>query len=85
MAEMKDIADLTDEELLAEAKKHKNAKITNAVLIGFLIGILVYSAVAASSVGFFSLIILYMIYRFAKSSEYDEETLEFVLKQRNLK
>jgi hypothetical protein len=34
--EQKNLTELTDEELLQEAKKRKSATITNAILIGFL-------------------------------------------------
>ena len=38
----KELSELTDEELLAEAKKMKSASIINATLIGAMIGIIIY-------------------------------------------
>jgi hypothetical protein len=42
---MKESAELTNEELALQAKKSKSAYILDAVIIGFLVGIAVYSAV----------------------------------------
>ena len=41
----KELADLTNEELLQEASKIKSGKIMDAAIFGFLIGVAVYSAV----------------------------------------
>lgn len=79
----KNLSDLTDQELLQEARKLKAASITNAVLIGVLIGIIIYS-VAVSSWGFLTLILVYFIYRLMNNSKVDREELERVLKARNL-
>ena len=54
--------DLTDEKSLKEAKKVNSTSIANAVLIGFLIGIIFYS-VAENSLGLFTLIPLFLIYK----------------------
>ncbi|RXK61962.1 FUSC family protein [Lacibacter luteus] len=51
-----------DKELSAEAKKARSTAITNAVFIGFLIGIVLYSIVM-NSWGFLTLIPLYLIYK----------------------
>lgn len=75
---------LTDQELLQEAKKMKLTSITNAVLIGFLVGIVVYSIVK-NSVGFFTLIPLFLAYKLVNRSKYDNKELEILLKERNLK
>ncbi len=45
-----------------------NPKIVNAFLIGFLIGIVIYS-VAANTFGFLMLIPLYMIYKLVNGGE----------------
>ncbi|MCB9247648.1 MAG: FUSC family protein [Ignavibacteriales bacterium] len=82
--EQKKIAELTDEELLQEAKKMKSSAMINAVLIGFLIGILIFSIVK-SGIGFFTLIPLFLVYKFINKSKYDEKELKNVLKERNLK
>ena len=58
----KDLTELTDQELLEESKKPKSNTATNALLIGFLIGILLYS-ILVNSIGFFSLIPLFFIFK----------------------
>ena len=40
-----ELAALTDQELLQEAKKIKSANLTDAIIIGVLIGIAIYSTV----------------------------------------
>lgn len=82
--ELKELATLTDQELLAEAKKLKNANIGNAFLIGILIGIVVYS-VAKSTWGLVTLLPLYMVYKLINKPTYDKAALEQLLKERNLK
>lgn len=80
----KKLQELTDEELLQEAKKMKSISITNAVLIGFLIGIVVYSIVK-NSLGLFTLIPLFFAYKLINNSSYKTKELESILKERNLK
>ncbi|MBT2563057.1 hypothetical protein J7E50_22770 [Pedobacter sp. ISL-68] len=82
--EQKNLKELTDEELLQEAKKKKSAAITNAVLIGSLIGVIFYS-VMKNSLGFLTLIPLFFIYKLANNSKYDNKELENLLKERGLK
>lgn len=82
--ELKDLAALTDQELMAEAKKMKNANIGNAFLIGILMGIVVYS-VAKSTWGLVTLLPLYLVYKLINKPTYDKATLEQLLKERNLK
>ena len=82
--ERKKLGDLTNEELLNEAKKMKSTAIINATLIGFLIGILIYSVVV-NNFGFLTLILLFVIYKFANNSKYNKEEIEKILKERNLK
>lgn len=82
--EEKKLSDLTDQELLQEAKKMKSASLINALLIGFLIGIIFYSVVK-HSLGFLTLIPLYFAYKLANSSKYNNKELENILKERNLK
>ncbi len=77
------ISSLTDQELLTEAKKQKSKNITNALLVGFLAGILVYS-VWKNSLGFLSLIPLFLIYKLVNKSKYDKEELEKEMKKRGL-
>ena len=81
--EQKRLAELTDEELLKEAKKMKSAAIINAVFIGFLIGIVVYS-VLNNTFGLFMLLPLFFAYKLTKKSPYTNKELEKILKERNL-
>jgi len=78
-----ELSKLTDEELLVEAKKMKSSSITNALLIGTFIGIIIYSVVK-STVGFFTLIPLFIVYKLLNSSKNDD-ALKKILKERNLK
>ena len=73
---------LSDQELLDLAKKAKSNAIINALFIGTLAGIIIYS-VAKSTYGFITLIPLYIIYRMVNNSKNDED-LTKVLKERNL-
>ncbi len=81
--EQKELSKLTDQELLNEAKKTKLSPIANALFIGFMAGIIIYS-VAKSTWGFFTLIPLFFIYKLIKDSKRNE-ALEILLKERNLK
>ena len=80
----KELSQLTDQELLAEAKKAKSTTIMNAVFIGFLIGIIIYSVVK-NSWGFLTLIPLFLIYKLVNNSKQSSKELEALLKERNLK
>ena len=80
----KELSELTDQELLDEAKKKKSSNIFYALSIGFLIGIVIYSIVQ-NSLGFFTLIPLFLAYKLINNSKYDKKELENLLKERNLK
>ncbi len=80
----KELSQLTDEELLQEAKKMKSAKIMNAAIIGFLIGVIFYS-VMKSSFGFLTFIPLFFAYKLINNSKYNNQELEDLLKERNLR
>lgn len=58
----KDLSAYTDQELLDEAKKLKSFSITNALLIGFFVGIIFYSIIK-NSWGMLTLIPLFFIYK----------------------
>ena len=77
-----ELSKLTDEELLAEAKKLKSSAILHALLIGIMIGIVIYS-VAKNTWGFFTLIPLFFAYKLAGASKNKKE-LQALLKERNL-
>lgn len=79
----KDLSELTDQELLDEAKRVKPNPWVDAFLIGFLIGIIVYG-VAVNSMGFIAIIPLFLIYALIKKSE-KHKALEKLLKERNLR
>jgi hypothetical protein len=81
----KELSELTDQELLDEAKKLKSFSIVNALLIGFLVGIIVYSIVK-SSWGMLTLIPLYLVYKLVNDPKNKRrKELEILLKERNLK
>ncbi len=79
----KELAELTDEELLEKAKKMKSTSMINATMIGFMVGIIIYSTVK-NSLGFFTLIPLFFVYKLINSSKKNKD-LEELLKERNLK
>jgi hypothetical protein len=79
----KELSELTDQELLDEAKKMRSNPIMNAVFIGVLIGIIIYSMVK-NSLGFLTLFPLFLIYKLLKNSK-KSKALEKLLKERNLK
>lgn len=83
MAEIK-LSELTDEELLQEAKKMKSNSIMNAVLIGFFVGVIVY-CVVKDTVGLVTLIPLFFAYKLINKSNYNNQELEKLLIERNLK
>lgn len=75
-------AELTDEELLQEAKNIKPTKLYDAVIIGLLIGIAIYSSVKN---GFGVLTFIPLVYLpLAAKNKAKKEELEKLLKERNL-
>ncbi len=78
----KELSELTDQELLAEAKKMKSSAIAHAFVIGLMIGIVVYSVVK-NTWGFFTLIPLFFIYKLTRNSGNNKELKER-LKERKL-
>jgi len=80
----KPLSELTDQELILEAKKAKSASTMNAFLVGFLVGIIFYSVIK-NSWGFLTLIPLFLIYKLVNNSKYEKENLENILKERGLK
>lgn len=73
---------LTDQELLDKYKTMKSNVVTNAVLIGFLFGILLYS-ILVNSIGFLSLIPLFLLFKLLNNST-QKKSLESTLKERKL-
>ncbi|MFD1314274.1 hypothetical protein [Namhaeicola litoreus] len=78
----KELSQLNDKELLEAAKNNKPSPIIDAFLIGFLVGITIYS-VAANTWGFLTLIPLFIIYIFLKKPK-KYEAIRKELKERNL-
>ena len=79
----KKLNELTDEELLKEAKKIKSTQVIDATLIGFLIGILIYSITSGNFTYFFGIILLYAVYKLANKDKYKKSEIENLLKERN--
>lgn len=68
--EKKDFTKLTDKKI-EESKKKKSTRIIDATIIGFLIGIVLYSVVK-NSWGFLTLIPLFLIYKLVNKSNRNE-------------
>ena len=84
--ETENLTALNDQELLAKMKKLKTNKIVDATIIGFTIGIVIYSAVK-NGFGFFTffpLIITYVIVRNSKNNKILENEIQKELQSRNL-
>ncbi len=82
-----DLSNLSNKELLQQLKKLKNNKIIDATLIGFTIGIVVYSAVK-NGFGFFTffpLILTYIVVRNSKNTKILEIEIQKELDNRNTK
>jgi 1,4-dihydroxy-2-naphthoate octaprenyltransferase len=79
----RELSELTDHELLAEAKKMKWSAMTHAFVIGFMIAVVFYSLIK-NTWGLLTLIPLFFIYRLTrKSIQYEE--LKRLIKERKLK
>ncbi len=81
----KELSELTDQELLEEARKMKSFSITTALFVGFFLGVILYSLVK-NSWGLFSLIPLYFIYKLINDPKNKRSReLEALIKERKLK
>lgn len=78
-----DFTKLSDDELKLESKKLRSRSVLNAFIIGFMIGIIIWS-ILKSTLGLLTLIPLFFIYKLANSSKNDK-ALKAVLKERKLK
>ncbi|RYG17898.1 MAG: FUSC family protein [Chitinophagaceae bacterium] len=79
----KELGELTDQELLQEAKKIKSTNITDALFIGLLFGIAVYST---GKNGWGVLTFLPLVYApIAVKNKARNKAVEDLLKERNLK
>jgi len=77
-----ELSKLSDEELLAEAKKMKSNEVLHALLIGVMIGVIVFS-IWKETIGLFTLIPLFFIYRMLHKPDHNI-ALKETLKERNL-
>jgi len=78
----KELSRLSDDELRARANKMKSSELVHAVLIGFMVGIIVFS-IAYNAVGLFTLIPLFLIFKVFHKPE-QNRALKKVLAQRGL-
>ena len=78
----KELTELTNQELLDKKEKTKSNLIINAVIIGVLIGVTIYSAVK-NSFSFFTFFPLFFVYLIVKNGK-NYKALEEELKKRNL-
>jgi len=81
------LTDLSAQELLHKMKKLKTNKIIDASIVGFTIGIAIYSAVknGLEFFTFFPLILAYVIIKNSTNNKIIENEIEKELKSRNLK
>lgn len=80
----KKVNELTDQELLEKNKKVRSGKIINAVLLGAMIGVAIYSTFK-NGIGIFTLLPLVFVAFAVKAWKKDNRELEEELKSRNLK
>lgn len=78
----KELSELSNQELLDADKKIKPSPITDAILIGFLVGIILFSVVK-NTWGLVTLLPLYLIYMFLKKGK-NKKALQEELKKRKL-
>ncbi|POY35871.1 FUSC family protein [Solitalea longa] len=84
---MKNLTELSNQELLQKVKKLQANKIIDATIIGITIGIVAYSAVK-NGFGFFTffpLIVTYIIVRNSNNNKILEKEIEKELGSRNAK
>jgi len=83
----KKLTDLSNKELIKKKKELKNDKIIGAIIIGFTVGVAIYSAVKNGLV-FFTFFPLFLAYIFIKNSSNNnllEKEIEKEIESRNLK
>jgi hypothetical protein len=74
---------LSDSELLRKRKSLQSALIVNCMIIGFLVGIAIYSALK-NGIGFFTFFPLFFVFLILKNQAANKELLQEI-KSRNLK
>ena len=80
----KGLTQLTDQELLDKKQKAKSNDITNAVIIGMLVGVTIYSTIT-HGFGFFTFLPLMLAFIWGGKWKKDKDALEKELTSRNLK
>ncbi len=80
----KELSELTDQELLEKKRKFKSNELVNAVVLGVLVGISIYSAVT-EGFGFFTLLPLLFVGIAVNSWNKNKKVLEKELISRNLR
>jgi type IV secretory pathway VirB3-like protein len=80
--EQKELAKLSDAELLELAGKMKKSAIWHALVIGFMVGVIIYSVVE-NTWGLLTLIPLYFIHKLMGNSD-QYATVKRLVKERNL-
>lgn len=81
------LTELSDKKLLQKSKEIKTGKIIDAAIVGFTIGIVIYSAVT-NGFGFFTffpLVLTYVIIKNSKNNKILEKEIQKELDSRNLK
>ncbi|MGQ8364479.1 hypothetical protein [Glaciecola sp. 1036] len=79
-----DLSQLSDEELLAEVKKQQNVALIDAVIVGFLFGVIIYS-IMVQSFSLLTLIPLYVMFKFINKPKFDKKVFEEEITKRNLR
>lgn len=79
----KEPSQLTDEELLAQARKLKSLSTMNAVIIGFMVGVVIYSIIRRSTGLLATLLPLVIAYQLIKNAGNDK-ALKEELERRHL-
>lgn len=81
------LTEMSVDELSKKLKSLKNSKITEAALIGFTLGVVVYSVVnhGVTFPSLFPLVIMYLVYRNSKNTEALRKEVEVELESRDLR
>jgi uncharacterized membrane protein len=80
----KELSQLTDQELLIKKKEAKASNILNAVLLGVMVGISIYSTIT-DGFGFLTVLPLFFVGFIASRWNKNKKQLDEELKSRNLK
>jgi len=77
------LRELSDDELKREVKKLKNQGTIDAVIVGFLIGVVIYSVVKGTF-GWLMLIPICFVYKLIKKPQFKKKEVEAIMKERGL-